>query len=189
MKRYIIYPGVNGAGKSTLYMTTRYSDSMPRINTDEILREFGDWRNTEDLMKAGKIAVERLNDYIKSGVTFNQETTLCGHSIIKTIQRAKQAGYFVEMHYVGVNSPEIANNRIAERVKNGGHGIPREDVEKRYVESLKNLKVVLQMCDLASLYDNMKEFRRFAIFKNGMLIKLSKNIPEWYKNSTVYHEL
>ncbi|CUQ45436.1 ATPase [Hungatella hathewayi] len=51
---------------------------MPRINTDEILREFGDWRNTADLMKAGRIAIERLNSYLQEGITFNQETTLCG---------------------------------------------------------------------------------------------------------------
>lgn len=108
MKRYILYAGVNGAGKSTLYRTTRYKNSMPRINTDEILREFGDWRNTSDLMKAGKIAVARLNDYLLQGVAFNQETTLCGHSIIKTIQRAKEAGYMIEMHYVGVDSSQIA---------------------------------------------------------------------------------
>ena len=50
--------GVNGAGKSTLYRTTHYQDTMPRINTDEILRGFGDWRNTADLMKAGRIAIE-----------------------------------------------------------------------------------------------------------------------------------
>lgn len=71
MRKYILYAGVNGAGKSTLYMTTHYKDMMPRVNTDEILREFGDWRNTSDLMKAGRIAVERLNSYLSAGITFN----------------------------------------------------------------------------------------------------------------------
>ena len=92
MKKYILYAGVNGAGKSTLYRTTHYQDTMPRINTDEILREFGDWRNTADLMKAGRIAIERLNSYIQEGITFNQETTLCGLTILRTIHRAKQLG-------------------------------------------------------------------------------------------------
>ena len=74
------------------------------VNTDEILREFGDWRNTSDLMKAGRIAVERLNSYLSEGITFNQETTLCGHSILRTIYRAKQLGYVIELHYVCVDS-------------------------------------------------------------------------------------
>lgn len=181
MKRYILYAGVNGAGKSTLYRTTRYKDSMPRINTDEILRELGDWRNSSDLIKAGKIAVERLNDCLCQGITFNQETTLCGHSIIRTIQKAKDAGYMIEMHYVGIDSSQTAKLRIAERVKMGGHGIPDEDVDRRYKDSLKNLRIVIGLCDLAALYDNTTEFRRFAIYKNGEAIKISKNTPEWYQ--------
>ena len=181
MKRYILYTGVNGAGKSTLYRTTRYKDAMPRINTDEILREFGDWRNPSDLIKAGKIAVARLNDYFSQGVSFNQETTLCGHSIIKTIQRAREAGYMIEMHYVGVDSSQIAKQRIAQRVKMGGHGIPDRDVDRRYEESLRNLKKVLGLCDLAALYDNTTQFRRFAIYKNGEAIKVSRNVPMWYR--------
>lgn len=65
MKKYILYAGVNGAGKSTLYQTNHAPTDIYRINTDEILKEFGDWRNPADLMKAGKIAVQRLNEYFK----------------------------------------------------------------------------------------------------------------------------
>jgi len=63
--------------------------NMPRINTDEIRKEFGDWRNISDIMKAGKIAVKKLNKYLESEITFNQETTLCGKSIMKTIREAR----------------------------------------------------------------------------------------------------
>lgn len=154
---------------------------MPRVNTDEILREFGDWRNTADLMKAGKLAVERLNFYMLKGITFNQETTLCGHSIIRTIKKAKEIGYVVEMHYVGVDSPEVAKMRIAWRVEMGGHGIPDRDVDKRYIESLINLRTVIDICDLVALYDNTEVFRRFAIFRNGKPVRVSGKMPDWYK--------
>lgn len=112
MKKYILYAGVNGAGKSTLYQTNHAPTDIYRINTDEILKEFGDWRNPADLMKAGKIAVQRLNEYFQDGVSFNRETTLCGHTIFKSIQRAKAEGYVIEMHYVGIESAEIAKQRI-----------------------------------------------------------------------------
>lgn len=45
MKKYVLIAGVNGAGKSTLYQTLSNLQNMPRVNTDEILKEFGDWRN------------------------------------------------------------------------------------------------------------------------------------------------
>jgi len=98
MKRYILFAGVNGAGKSTLYQSIGIGESMPRINTDEILREFGDWRNRTDLMKAGKIAVTRLKQYFQDGISFNQETTLCGKSVFNNIRKAHECGYRVEMY-------------------------------------------------------------------------------------------
>lgn len=181
MKKYIVIAGVNGAGKSTLYQTLENLKNMPRVNTDEILREFGDWRNGSDVMKAGKTAVKRVSQFFKDNISFNQETTLCGKTIVKNMKKAKEQGYFVELHYVGVDSVEIAKERVLKRVSQGGHGIPEKDIEKRYVETFKNLKIVLPDCDLAAFYDNTIEFRRFAIFRKGSLIRISHNVPRWYE--------
>lgn len=40
------------------------------------------------------------------------------------------------------------------------------------------------MCDLAAFYDNTLKFRRFAIYKNGKLVRISQNVPIWYKRFT-----
>ena len=86
---------------------------MPRINTDEIVESFGAWQNTQDVLKAGKIAVKTIKEYFEQGISFNQETTLCGASIIRYIKMAKSLGYTIELHYVGVASADIAKVRIA----------------------------------------------------------------------------
>ncbi len=181
MKKYIVIGGVNGAGKSTLYQTLPNMQNMPRVNTDEILREFGDWRNLSDVLKAGKRAVKLIDRYFSEGISFNQESTLCGKSIIKNIQRAKQQGYMIELHYVGVDSVDIAKQRVADRVRRGGHGIPEKDIEKRYEESFRNLKLILEECDLTVFYDNTEKFKRFAIYKDGKLVRLSQTIPKWFQ--------
>lgn len=181
MKKYILIAGVNGAGKSTLYQTFGSLKNMPRVNTDEYVREFGDWRNSTDVLKAGRIAINNIKQYFKSGITFNQETTLCGNSIIRNIKNAKSMGYEVEVHYVGVDSVDIAKKRIAYRVVQGGHGIPDADVERRYNESIDNLRKIIKICDMVVLYDNTKAFNRFAIYNNGQLINLSDEQPNWYK--------
>lgn len=108
MKKYIVLGGVNGSGKSTLYQVSDNLKKMPRVNTDEIVKELGDWRNLSDVLKAGKIAVRLIDEYFSKGVSFNQESTLCGKSIIKNFRRAKQLGYTIELHYVGVDSAETA---------------------------------------------------------------------------------
>ena len=179
MKKYILIAGVNGAGKSTLYQSLQSLQGMPRVNTDEILREFGDWRNMTDVITAGKIAVKKIAGYFDEGITFNQETTLCGKSILNNIAVAKERDYFIELHYIGVESVKIAKERVAIRVKRGGHGISEKDIERRYIDTFCNLKFVLPDCNLAAFYDNTKEFRRFAIYKDGKLARVSDEIPLW----------
>lgn len=181
MKRYILIAGVNGAGKSTLYQSLQSLHDIPRVNTDEILRELGDWRNMADVMVAGKIAVKKIARYFDEDITFNQETTLCGKTILNNIAKAKKRGYFIELHYIGVENVDIAKERVAARIKQGGHGIAEQDIEKRYIDTFENLKIVLPESDLAAFYDNTIEFRRFAIYKNGKPIRISHNVPMWYE--------
>ena len=115
-------------------------------------------------------------------ITFNQETTLCGRAILKNIKRAKEQGYFIELHYIGLENVEIAKKRVLNRVKQGGHGIKESDIERRYEETFKNLDIVLPVCDLVAFYDNTIVFRRFAIYKNGYSVRVSQNVPQWYRN-------
>lgn len=180
MKRYILIAGVNGAGKSTLYQTLDSLQGMHRINMDEIVRNFGNWKNPNDIAKAGRIAVGLIREYFENGLSFNQETTLCGKSILRNIKYAKQLGYEIELHYVGIDSADLAKARIAYRVAQGGHGIPDDDVERRFIESKDQLKRVLPLCDVAVLYDNTESFYRVAIYKSGHIENLSEKLPDWY---------
>ena len=167
MKKYIIFAGVNGAGKTTLYQASRGYNDILRVNIDEIVRGFGSWKNNADVYKAGKMAVKQIKEYFDDGISFNQETTLCGHSIFRNIEKAKRLGYVVELYYVGLDSAELAKSRVAQRVRDGGHGIPPEDIERRYTESLENLKKVIPECDCVNIYDNTKSFRMIASFVHG----------------------
>ena len=180
MKKYIIIAGVNGVGKSTLYQMNENLKNFPRVNVDEIVREIGDWKNIEDVFIAGKIAVKKIAEYFEQGISFNQETTLCGKSIIKNIKKAKLLDYFIELHYIGIDSVEIAKARVKHRVENGGHGIPEKDIEKRYEETFKQLNCIVKECNLIIFYDNTEKFRRFAICKNGELVRISHKVPEWF---------
>ena len=185
MKKYIIIAGVNGAGKSTLYQLYNIIKESPRVNTDEIVKEFGDWRSVQDVFKAGKIAVNKISEYLNSGVTFNQETTLCGKSIINNIRKAKKLGYQIEMHYIGLDSVDIAKERVKQRVEHGGHGIDEKDIEKRYEETFENLNKIISECDLVVFYDNTDQFRRFAIVKKGEVVRLSSRTPKWFEKINI----
>ena len=60
MKKYILIAGVNGAGKSTLFHMLPELKEYPRVNSDEIVKEFGEWNDPIAVLKAGKLAVENI---------------------------------------------------------------------------------------------------------------------------------
>lgn len=49
----------------------------------------------------------------------------------------------------------MAINRVATRVKEGGHNIPTDVIERRYFRGLENLfKIYLPLCYKWAVYDN-----------------------------------
>lgn len=180
MKKYIIIAGVNGAGKSTLFHTFEYLKNMPRVNMDDEVRAIGSWKNEKDVFYGGKNATSLLNSLIKGDETFNQETTLCGRSILSNIEKAKRNGFFVEIHYIGLATIQLAKERVCDRVKKGGHGIPDSDIERRFQESFSQMKSLLSKVDRAIFYDNTSELRRFAVYESGELKQESFSLPAWY---------
>ncbi|WP_180763053.1 hypothetical protein [Helicobacter sp. 11S02596-1] len=54
-----IFAGADGAGKTTLYYNEleRKLDFGFRINIDEIVSSFGDWKDPKDQMRGSKIAL------------------------------------------------------------------------------------------------------------------------------------
>lgn len=154
-KIFTLFAGVNGAGKSTLFSVDTAADLGVRLNTDEIVKERGwDWRDASAQLRAGRELLLRQKECLEKGISFNQETTLSGVSILKAVQTAKERGYLIRMRYVGVNSPAIAKERVAKRIAMGGHGVSGETIDRRFDTSKDNLKKVFPLCDTVNIYDN-----------------------------------
>ena len=92
-------------------------------------------------------------------------------------------GYELQLFYVGVNSPEIAKERIKNRVEKGGHDIKNDIVEKRYYESLKNLEEVILKFAKISLYDNSKKFKNILLFSNNEIFFKDNESINWSKEA------
>ncbi|XQC05595.1 zeta toxin family protein [Arcobacter cryaerophilus gv. pseudocryaerophilus] len=179
-KEFNVFAGVDGAGKTTLYFkqleTEKNKNFGLRVNIDEIVQAIGDWKNPKDLIRASKIALKIRNEHLENGYSFNQETTLCGKSIISFIHKAKDKGYKINLYYVGLESEQIAKDRVKIRVAKGGHDIAPELIERRYKESLENLKSILPIVNNLYLFDNSKEFKSIETKKDIENITWLKNI-------------
>lgn len=114
---------------------------------------------------------------------FAFETTLTTKSYIKLLDEAKKEGYKIVLFYYWLNSQKLAMARVADRVKKGGHNIPKEVVLRRYERSLYNLvNLFIPICNEWYIYDNSET--------NQSLISEGKNenILKIY-NSSAWSEI
>lgn len=175
MKTYTIIAGVNGTGKSSLTGVLRQQshDLGVIIDVDRLAAA-----NNGNNIVAGRIAVARIRDCLSRGICFTQETTLSGSLTARTARSAKERGYIIRMYYVGLGSVEESLTRIENRVRKGGHGIPEEDVRRRFENRVKSLAAVLPYCDEATFYDNDNGFVAVGEYRNGRII-CYEGCPQW----------
>ena len=153
---YII-AGCNGAGKTTASMTVLPEVLHCRefVNADEIAKGLSPFRPEEVAVQAGRLMLERIDCLLTRGETFAIETTLATRSYADLVRRAKAAGYTVILLFFWLPSPEMAEMRVAQRVAEGWHDIPREVIRRRYWLGLRNLlEIYAPEVDVWSMYDN-----------------------------------
>lgn len=136
-----IIAGPNGSGK-----TTFARDFLPDvagvsnfINADLIAAGLSPFAPEKQLLKASRIFLQQLDASIEAKESFSFETTLSGRGYLKLIKQLQQSGWYVELVYLALPNVELSCQRVAERVKHGGHGIPEQDLLRRFPKSLKNL--------------------------------------------------
>lgn len=155
--RCIVIAGPNGAGK-----TTFARDFLPReagvihfVNADLIASGLSPLKPEEAAIAAGRVFLAELDRLARARESFAFESTLSGVVYVSRLARMREAGYRVEIVYLKIGSAALALRRIAARVKQGGHNIPRDDVLRRFGRSWRNFESVYRpLADKWSVYDN-----------------------------------
>lgn len=140
MPNLYIIAGPNGAGKTTASYTIlpELLHCNEFVNADEIAKGLSPFNVEKVAFEAGRIMLERINHLLKEKTDFAFETTLSTKSYVSFIKKAKENGYKVTLIFLWLDSPKIAKVRVRHRVKNGGHNIPSETIERRYKRGLGN---------------------------------------------------
>ena len=136
-----IVAGPNGAGKTTFAL-----DYLPRIagcrvfvNADLIAAGLAPLAPERRRVAAGRVFLREIERNIAARRDFGFETTLSGRAHLGLVRRLKADGWRVELIYLALPDVEVARLRVAERVSHGGHDIPVQDIERRFLRSLDNL--------------------------------------------------
>jgi predicted ABC-type ATPase len=157
MPNLYIISGCNGAGKTTASYTIlpEILQCKEFVNADEIAKGLSPFQPEKVAIEAGRIMLNRVRELLDTDSDFAFETTLATKSYINIIKQAQTKGYFVTLIYFWLDSPELAVERVKERVLQGGHNIPEDIINRRYLNGLKNLsKIYMPNCDFWMIVDN-----------------------------------
>ncbi|HEY0627956.1 MAG TPA: hypothetical protein VGD23_01370, partial [Sphingomicrobium sp.] len=103
-------------------------------------------------------AIQRIEAWLETSIlaghTIGVETVLSTDKYRRLVKLAKQLGYRVLLIYVLLDDPRRNIERVAIRVKRGGHDVPREKIVSRYWRSLEQLPWFLANVDQAWIWDN-----------------------------------
>jgi predicted ABC-type ATPase len=155
--RCIVIAGPNGAGKTTFaqeYLPS-YAKIVHFVNADLIAAGLSPLRPESAAIPAGRLFLKELDRLATRGTDFAFESTLSGVAYVPKLKRWKAAGYRVEIVYLSLRSPSIALRRIAARVRQGGHNVPKSEVIRRFRRSWLNFRTLYQpLADVWWVYDN-----------------------------------
>ncbi len=153
---YII-AGCNGAGKTTASFTIlpEIIECKEFVNADEIAKGLSPFQPEKVSFEAGRIMLNRINELLKVNESFAFETTLSTKSYKNKILIAKERGYTVTLLFFWLNNIQLAKERVKTRVKEGGHNIPNDVIERRYLKGIINLfDIYLENVDGTLIFDN-----------------------------------
>lgn len=189
-----VIAGVNGAGKSSIVGSYLRRQGGEFFNPDEVTRHLLENNPSLSLSEANghawQLGYEQLKRAVDENKDYTFETTLGGNSICQALHQAIDNGVDVRIFFVGLVSPELHLQRVAERVLRGGHNIPEEKIRERWRNSIRNMLGLIPRCQAVRVFDNTKPADKngpkpiclFSISNGTLEEGPIHNMPEWAKS-------
>lgn len=171
---YVI-AGPNGAGKTTFAkkFLPKYANCKEFVNADLIAGGIAPFSPETAALSAGKILLNKIDDFSSKGKDFGFETTLSGRAYVRTLKELKSNGYEIHLFFLWIPTLEMALARIQDRVKRGGHNIPEPVVKRRFYKGICHLFGLYQpLLDSWTLFDNSREEPHLVAMQNEGNLKV-----------------
>lgn len=159
-KQILILAGPNGAGKTTFAreFLLREGSCPSFLNADLIAAGMSPFDPARVALRSGRLMLELIAEHVARGESFAFETTLAGRNFARPIDRWRLAGYQVSLIFLSLPSAELALQRVAQRVRQGGHAVADEVVRRRFDRGRECFGTLYKpLVDTWVLYDNAGE--------------------------------
>ena len=183
-----IVAGPNGAGKTTFAgeFLSNYAECLEFVNADLIAGGLSPFYPERVAIRAGRLMLEQIRLLASQNCDFGFETTLAGKSYVRFLTNPKAQGYRIHLYFLWIKNVDIAIERIADRVRRGGHSVPEDVVRRRFNRGLPNLfNLYRSLLDFWIIFDNStetpsiiayEELGRQKIVDPDLFAKLSENM-------------
>ena len=181
-KQLWLLTGGNGAGKSTFYRLFLEPKGIHSVNADLIAKKINPDNPEKVSYEAASLAIRLLEELLYQGTSFCYETVFSHPSKIDLVAKAKALGYEIILVYIHLETPELNEARVKQRVVAGGHNVPAEKIRSRIPRTMKNISTVLPLVNEARLLNNsyLKScFQQVAIVRQGIRVMEIDPLPEW----------
>ena len=175
-----IIAGPNGAGKTTFYEEVVAPIPLEFVNADVIAAQRWPGHEAERGYEAAAIAAALREAKLAARQSFATETVFSHPSKVELVRQAIECGYKVTLHII-IIPEDLAVARVADRVTNGGHGVPESKVRQRYQRLWLHIRDAIAVATVAHVYDNSSAstpFRLVATYGSGRL-NAEANWPSW----------
>jgi predicted ABC-type ATPase len=153
----IIIAGPNGAGKTTLapFLLRDQLGVLEYVNADPIALGLSGFDPASVALPAGRVMLTRLRELVGQRKTFAFETTLSAKHYAGWIEKLRRDGYVFQLSFLWLRSPDLAVQRVRERVRAGGHDVNEQVIRRRYAAGLKNFwRIYQSLANTWAVYDN-----------------------------------
>lgn len=155
-KKCYIIAGPNGAGKTTFAneFLPIEAECLNFINADLIAKGLSPFQPEKVAIKAGKLMIQQMNEFVNKNQSFAFETTFSGKEYAEKIRNWKSKNYEVIIYYLKLPSVNLAIERVKFRVFQGGHNVPENVIRRRYDRSWENFQnIYKQLADSWTIFD------------------------------------
>lgn len=137
-QKLVVVGGANGTGKTTFALEYASKHQLQYIAADEIAARMAPDDPSRVQIAAGRKFVHAINHCIDAGESAVVESTLAGRSFARTLHQARNRGFRIVLYYVYVKEPQLCVTRVKQRVRKGGHDVPKVDIVRRFHRSITN---------------------------------------------------
>ena len=143
-------------------------------------------RSTDCWCPTCGIATGLRTDWLAYQLSLTYESVMSHESHLSFVDKAIEVGFEPYLYYICTSDPDINKARVSQRVESGGHDVPEEKIQSRYINSLGLLHKMSQKCKRVYFFDNSgQEHLHFAeITPDGYLDIFEKQFtkanPVWF---------